>query len=75
MARQQEKKKENDQSPNKRQHLKVQNAQWGASPKRRNKVTWDLNHSPLAQSESCKEMDERPKRTPSLEKASLHPPV
>jgi len=30
VAREQEKKRRTDQSPNKRSHAKVQNAQWGA---------------------------------------------
>jgi hypothetical protein len=35
------------------------------SPKRRNQVTQDLNPSSATQSNSCKEMGEKPERTPS----------
>jgi hypothetical protein len=39
-------------------------------PLRRKHKTLNLNPSPVAGSKLCKEMDEKPKRTPSLEEAS-----
>jgi hypothetical protein len=38
LAKEQEKEKRKDQSPNKKQHLKAQNAQWGRV-KKKNQVT------------------------------------
>jgi hypothetical protein len=43
--------------------------QWG-SPKKGKQKTLDLNPSPVAWSKLCKEMGEKPGRTPSLEEAS-----
>jgi hypothetical protein len=37
------------------------------SPKRRKHKTMDLNPSPVARTKSCKEMGEKPGRTPSLD--------
>ncbi len=49
--------------------MKMQKAQWGALRGEKHQ-TQDLNPSPVACSKLCKEMSEKPGRTPSLEEAS-----
>jgi hypothetical protein len=71
-AQEKKKKKSKDQSSNKRQHSKAQNPTTG-SLKKKNQITYDLNPSAIvARSKLCKEMDEKPEKTPSLEAASPH---